>query len=644
MAKKYTGNLSLDWYNKQKSIALLDQIQAEATSAIPAPKINWVNKDEALFYEIDLDNGIGQEPYWVNRNDIRVKEARPLVHQKTYAAEKKDKPGSLAGIFSYFKVKEFIKETEETDNILIKGDNLIALNTLKKIFENKAEQDRIKCIYLDPPYNTGQAFENYDDNISQSEWLTLMRDRLIILRELLRQDGVIFIQLDEKNIFHIRVMLDEIFGKSNYTNLFTIKTSDPSGLRTVNPSPYDSAEYIIMYAKDKPSYKYETLYVECDYDSSYSKYIENINETYSKWKICSLGEFFAKQKGYSSVDEARKVMGRLDFLNAVGVFAKENSESVFQLTAIANDAGREIVELRDKSKNTSNKVFNLQREKDEIYILNGRQIYFYKNKMRLVDGKYVPTIQLTNIWTDIPYNGISKEGGVKFKESKKPEKLIKRIIEVANTKEGDYVLDCFAGSGTTCAVAHKMKRKWIGVEIGNHADSHIIPRLINVISGEDESGVTEACNWKGSGSFTYYHLGQSIIKINKDSTGDFNWILGKKFIEESLLLSYDYTIDNTINISVDKLFSDKENQPVIGVQIIGSKKRVAIVSLNEPKGKLGNITFDEMQLLYRTVKKKYSPEYINIFTNRGIEIAYDSKPDDLDVIKVPYAIFAELEK
>jgi adenine-specific DNA-methyltransferase len=408
MAKTYTGNLSLEWYNKQKSIALLDSSQAEISSAIAAPIINWVNKDEALFYEINSDGGVGQQPYWVNRNDIRVKEARPLVLQKVFQVIEKDKAGTIPGMQSEIELSESKKEDDNVENILIKGDNLLALNTLKKIFENKREEEKVKCIYLDPPYNTGQAFENYDDNLAQSEWLTLMRDRLVILHELLRQDGVIFIQLDEKNIFHIRVMLDEIFGKANFTNLFTVKTSDPSGLKTVNPSPYDSAEYIIMYAKNKPSYKYETLYVECDYDSGYAKYIENLNEPHNKWRIASINEFYAKKKGYATIDEAKKAMGKLDFLNAVGEFAKENCESVFQGTAIADDAGRDIVEVRDKSKNSPDKVFHLKREKDEIYIVNGRQIYFYKNKIRVLDGKKVPTIQLTNIWNDIPYNGISK--------------------------------------------------------------------------------------------------------------------------------------------------------------------------------------------------------------------------------------------
>ena len=251
---------------------------------------------------------------------------------------------------------------------------------------------------------------------------------------------------------------------------------------------------------------------------------------------------------------------------------------------------------------------------------------------------------ISNLWTDIKViNPMSKERS-EFEGGQKPEAIIERILTFGSN-EGDFVLDVFGGSGTTFATAHKMKRKWVGVEIGKHADTLIIPRLKKVLSGSDDSGITKNQKWQGGGSFKYYHLGDSIIKIDlSKGTGDFNWSLGKRFIEESFLLSYDYIIDNTINLSADKLFSETEKQPVIGVQQIGSKNRVAIVTLNEPKGKLGNITYDELQTLYKTVKKKYSPEYINIFTNRGIEIAYDSKPEDLEVIKVPSAIFAELEK
>jgi|GEM_PF-451262 len=644
MAKTYKGSLSLDWYNKQKSIIIKADDVAGTVKGISAPIMNWVNKDEALFYEILDEEGRGLKPYWVDRNDIRIKEARPLVIQKTFRAVQKDKPGTISGTSPVWELEESKEDLQDVENILIKGDNLLALNTLKKLFEIKMEEEKAKCIFLDPPYNTGQAFENYDDNLVQSEWLTLMRDRLEILHKLLRQDGVIFIQLDEKNIFHIRVILDEIFGKSNYVNLFTVKTSDPSGLKTVNPSPYDSAEYIIMYAKNKPSYKYQSQYVESDHDIGYSKYITNIGDPFNNWNIVSVNEYYAKKLGYNTVDEAKKAKGKLDFLNEVAEFAVQNASSIFQPTAIADDAGREIVELRDKSKTTPDKVFRLQREKDEVYVLNGRQVYFYSNKVRTIDGKAVPTMLLTNIWTDIPYNGISKEGGVKFKESKKPEKLIRRILEVANTTEGDLIIDIFGGSGTTFAVSHKMNRKWIGVEIGRHADSHIIPRLKSVLVGSDKSGITDSVKWNGGGAFKYYHLGPSIISQGKDGIGDFNWNLGTKFIEESLLLSYDYFLDRSINFNAEGLFHSEVDSPTIGIQKIGSRSRVAIVSLNGPKEKLGIMPYEEIQTIYKTVKSKYSPEYINIFTNRGIEMAYDSKPDDLDVIKVPHAIFAELEK
>jgi adenine-specific DNA-methyltransferase len=186
--------------------------------------------------------------------------------------------------------------------------------------------------------------------------------------------------------------------------------------------------------------------------------------------------------------------------------------------------------------------------------------------------------------------------------------------------------------------------KWIGTEIGKQADTHIVKRLVNVISGKDQTGISKEFEWKGGGSFKYYHLGESIIKLNEDGTGDFNWSLGKEFIQESFLTSYDYIIDTSIDFKEGELFADKKHQPLVGVQTIGTKKRVAVITLNEPKGKLETLSYEEMQSIYKTVKKKFTPEYINIFTNRGIEIAYDSKPDDLEVVKIPNAIFAELEK
>lgn len=178
-----------------------------------------------------------------------------------------------------------------------------------------------------------------------------------------------------------------------------------------------------------------------------------------------------------------------------------------------------------ESKKKKNKVIVLERDKNEpIYIFNGGSLAFYKDKLREIDGKLTPTELLTDFWGNINFAGIADEGGVQFKNSKKPEMLIKRVIEMS-TNPGDLVLDSFAGSGTTGAVAHKMGRRWIMVELGEHCHTHIIPRLTKVINGEDKGGITEAVNWKGGGGFRYYKVAPSLLE--KDKWG--NWIINKEY-------------------------------------------------------------------------------------------------------------------
>lgn len=199
----------------------------------------------------------------------------------------------------------------------------------------------------------------------------------------------------------------------------------------------------------------------------------------------------------------------------VAGYALEHRDCVFQSTAISNAAGRTIVEARDKSKNLKDQVIHIERDDfDDIYILNGRQIYFYSSKVKEIDGELVPAKPLTNLWTDIPWNGIANEGNVEFKNGKKPERLIKRILEIS-TNPGDLVLDSFAGSGTTGAVAHKMGRRWIMVELGEHCHTHIIPRLQKVIDGEDQGGISKAVNWQGGGGFRYFRLAPTLIVNDK---------------------------------------------------------------------------------------------------------------------------------
>lgn len=395
---------------------------------------------------------------------------------------------------------------EDAPNMLIQGDNLEALKALLPYYAGQ-----VKCIYIDPPYNTKSAVSiHYDDNLEHAQWLAIMYPRLVLLRELMAETGVIFIQIDDKEMAYLRVVCDEIFGRTQFLNCIAVKTSDPSGHKTVNPSPYSQTEYLLMYAKDKKRYAYKQRYVESGYDTGYNQVILNFDAPYTEWETKNINEVVAESLGHENTRAARKAMGRATFDALVASYALENRERVFQPTAISDDAGRNIVEVRDTSKENRDTVYRVQREDfDDVYVLNGRQIYFYSSKVRDIDGELVPAKPLTNLWTDIPWNGISGEGGVKFKNGKKPERLLRRCIEIS-TEIGDLVLDSFLGSGTTSAVAHKMGRRWIGIEMGDHAKTHCVPRLTSVIEGE-QSGVSQLVGWQGGGGFRFYQLGPKVF-------------------------------------------------------------------------------------------------------------------------------------
>ncbi len=451
---------------------------------------------------------------WIGKDKRPKLEPRILLENPglSYHAKFKRPPHPLG---------EGLGEREDQfDNKLIFGDNLLALKALEQEYAGK-----VKCVYVDPPFNTGAMFEHYDDGLEHSMWLQQMRDRLEIIYKLLDYSGVFWIHIDDKEMAYLRVLCDEVFGRANFLNMIVVKTSDPSGHKTVNPSPYSQTEYVLMYARDRTRYKYVQRYVESAYDPGYNKLITNHNRPHNEWQVVGLNEHVAKQLGFDDTRNARKKLGRLGFDALVAQFALENAEAVFQPTAISNVAGRQIVEIRDLSAKRINEVFHIKRDAyEDIYVLNGRQMYFYSSKVKEIDGERTPAKPLTNLWTDIPYNGIAREGGVEFKNGKKPEKLIERCIELGS-EPGDLVLDSFAGSGTTGAVAHKMGRRWIMIELGEHCHTHIVPRLKKVIDGEDPGGISKAVNWQGGGGFRYYSLAPSLLE--QDRWG--NWVVNKNY-------------------------------------------------------------------------------------------------------------------
>lgn len=391
----------------------------------------------------------------------------------------------------------------DNQNLLIQGDNLDALKALLPYYGGQ-----VKCVYVDPPFNTGAAFENYDDNTEVSTWLSLMYQRLSLLHDLLRGDGCIFVHLDDNQADNCRVMLDEIFGRKNFMGRITVAARSPSAFSTVNPGVFKAAEYILWYAKRKKSFTDFGGRVPRQVDYAYNKWLVNPDESHTKWRWIPIEEAYAKIPPPRS-RHPKSIIKHFD------AFIVNNADRVCRTASISDTgAGAEIVALKQQSLAHPGSIFKLERTHglDNVYVKDGEQILFYAKNVQEVDGKQQATALLTNIWTDIAWEGIAKEGAVSFKKGKKPERLIKRCLELA-TEPGDLVLDSFLGSGTTAAVAHKMGRHWIGIEMGEQARTHCQPRLRKVVEGE-QSGISVAVGWKGGGGFRFFKLGPTVFDEN----------------------------------------------------------------------------------------------------------------------------------
>lgn len=418
-------------------------------------------------------------------------------------------------VFTEF--KRFNKDGEHdvehllsTDNLIIKGNNLLALYSLRKKFAG-----RIKLIYIDPPYyfvaNKKEDTFNYNSNFKLSTWCTFMKNRLEIARELLSDDGAIFVQISDDGVGELHLILKDVFnndGENNFINKITVKTKSPSGFASVNPGVFETAEYILAFAKHKSQWKFNQQYVKSEYDANYAFYITNPDQPCSDWVFERVDSLVAKELGYSDKKAALKKVNEHLFMQLVGDFALKNKERVFRLTAINDDAAAEAVALREQSRLNPEAIYSLERPNNyTLYVTKAQEIAFYSKKVREIDGETTPSMQLTNMWTDISYEGIAKEGGVKLKGGKKPERLIRRIINMASNP-GDIVLDFFSGSGTTASVAYKMGRQFITCD---QLDSQIemsMKRLKNVSVGE-QSGISKLVNWQGGGSFIYCELAKA---------------------------------------------------------------------------------------------------------------------------------------
>ena len=427
----------------------------------------------------------------------------------------------------------------DTENMLIHGDNLLALKALESKYAGQ-----VKCIYIDPPYNTGDAFELYDDNLEHSIWLNLMRTRLLVLKKLLSPDGVIWIQIDDEEQAYLKVLCDEVFGRANFVNMVSVNMKNSAGASGGGEDKRlkKNCEYILLYARNydlmplfNGPYSYKVMY----------EVVKEYREQKKNWHYTSvLVNVGEKVYVGSTVDgdgNEIKIYRRIgvEIVSVKQLMTKENitEEEVYY------KYGAFIFEAKDAQSSIRTRVINAKKDlniSDDIISIeyipktgkNKGKLYeqFYKGeKCRLfawlrdiseiIDGVLYKRELQGTYWDFTAYiNNLTKEGNVRFPNGKKPEALVERVISSC-THEGDLVLDSFLGSGTTAAVAHKMGRRYICIEMGEHAYTHCKKRLDMVVSGEDKSGISKTVKWENGGGYRFYELAPTLI--NKDEFGEY---------------------------------------------------------------------------------------------------------------------------
>nr|DAM04232.1 MAG TPA: adenine-specific methyltransferase [Caudoviricetes sp.] len=422
----------------------------------------------------------------------------------------------------------------DTTNMLIHGDNLLALKALEQKYGGQ-----VKCIYIDPPYNTGSAFEHYEDNLEHSIWLHLMRARLEILRGLLCTEGTIWIQIDDEEQAYLKVLCDEVFGRANFINMISVNMKNIAGasgggedkrlkknceyilayarnysLLPLFNGPYvytELSELIQQYLDDGKSWKYTTVLVDPGEKEYYGSTVDgdgNEIKVYLRKNPVMLSIKQIAKRDNITEKEAYKKYG-------IAVFQTTNAQSSIRTRIMDFRAEESIqedllsIEYIPKTGKNKGIVYEQFYKGDKC-----RLFVWLRDTSEVIDDElYKKDLQGTywdmNAWM----KNLTKEGSVEFGNGKKPEQLVRQILEMT-TSPGDLVLDSFLGSGTTAAVAQKMGRRWIGIEMGDHAYTHCKVRLDKVIAGDDAGGITKAVDWSGGGGYRFYELAPSLINID----------------------------------------------------------------------------------------------------------------------------------
>lgn len=378
------------------------------------------------------------------------------------------------------------REGDLFDNVLIHGDNLLALRALEQDFTGK-----VKCVFIDPPYNTGSAFEHYDDGLEHSIWLSMMRDRLEIIRRLMSEDGSLWVTLDDNEAHYFKVMCDEVFGRRNFVNtvIWRKNYSPKSTARHLS----EDHDYVLIYAKNAESWVPNPMPRSEKQNAAYKN---PDKDPRGPWKPGDLSarNYYSKGTYPITTPSGRVIPGP----------PNKNYWRVEESKFWALDADRRIWWGKD-----GGAIPQIKRFLSEVADGVTPQTFWSHEEVGHTQEAKQESIALF---------------GAEAFATPKPERLLERILYLA-TRPGDLVLDTFAGSGTTGAVAHKMRRRWIMAELGEHCQTHIAPRLDKVIDGQDPGGVTQPAKWKGGGGYRYYRLAPSLME--KDGFGQ--WVISKDY-------------------------------------------------------------------------------------------------------------------
>jgi adenine-specific DNA-methyltransferase len=382
---------------------------------------------------------------------------------------------------------------KNSQNMLIHGDNLLALKALEQDFTGK-----VKCVFIDPPYNTGSAFTHYDDGLEHSLWLTMMRDRLALIKHLISDDGSLWITIDDTEGHYLKILCDEVFGRMNFVaNVIWQKRFAPNSTAQFIS---DSHDHVLVYAKEKPKWKRNLLPREEKHDKNY----KNLdNDPRGPW---TSGDLSARNAYSAGIYPVETPSGRVIPGPPKGMYWRVSQENMLKL-----DKDNRIWWGVNKSN-----VPRLKRFLSEV-----------------MEGIVPQTIWLQD---EVGHTQEAKKevmasvpSDAEVFQTPKPERLLKRVFDIASNPD-DIILDSFLGSGTTAAVAHKMGRRWIGIELGDHCYTHCVPRMKQVCDGTDQGGISKAVNWTGGGGFKFYELAPSLLKKDKYD----NWVIDERYNADML--------------------------------------------------------------------------------------------------------------